>query len=146
MSTCVNIACGWEIFRQFFVQPGDLPPTSVNFPCDQEVFSQLPSNFHAASRSPPTSVNLPCCWEIFRQLFMRPVGLPITSGNFSCDSATFRELPSTFLASRRPSVQFCQLSVQQRELPSKSVNFPCDQNFCQHPVWPEDFLSTSVNF
>ena len=139
LSSSVNISCGWEIFCQLSVQPGDFSPTYVNFPCDRETFRQLPSNFRAARRSPPTSVNLLCCREIFHQLSVWPVGFLITSGSFPCDSSTFHELPSTFLAAGRPSVQFCQLSVQQRELLSKSVKFLCNQkNFRQHSVWPGD--------
>ena len=50
--------------------------SSVNFPCSQETFHQLPSNFHTAGSSPPTSVNLPCCRDNFRQLSLRQCDLP----------------------------------------------------------------------
>ena len=170
LSTSVNIPCGWEIFHQLSVLPGDLPLTSVYFTCDRPSanFYQL---FLLLGDLLPTSINLPCCRVIFLQLFVQPVGLPITFGNFPCDSATFPELPSTFLAAGRPSVNFCPcsvwpgdllstfhaasrpsvqfrpLSVRQKELQSKSVNFLCDQkNFCEHTVWPGELPSTSINF
>ena len=45
------------------------------------------------------------------------------SVNFSRAWVAFLQLPSTIHAAGRPSVNFCQLPVQQKDLSSTSVNF-----------------------
>ena len=60
---------------------------------------------------------------------------------------TFRQLKSTYCATGRPSVNFCQLSVRPGELLSNSVNFPCGQKrFHEFSVRPGNFPSSSINF
>ena len=137
--------------------PGDLPSTSVNcfaagrpsvnFPCGQDTFHQLPSAFRGAGRS---SVN-------FRQLSVQAKDLPLTSVDFLCNSGTFRQLLSTSHEARRTSVNFCNLSVWPRELPSTSINFLCVRrlpvNFRQLSmrqrdslfVWSENHAATSIS-
>ena len=119
LTISVNCTCSQKTLCLLFVQPGDLPSTSVNFPLQlgdsliisvnflyhQENFCQCLSTLHAVSK---TTINFPCGRETFRQLL------------------------STFCAAGRPSVNFCQLSVRPGDIPSTSVYFPCGQeNFGQ---------------
>ena len=133
LSTFVSFPCGRETFRQL---PSILGPTFVNFQFGRENFRKFSLNFHAA-RIP--SVNFPCIRKTFCQLpltfreavspvnfslswcglenfrelpssSVRQRDLSSTSVNFPCDQETFRQLPSTFHASR-----------------TTSVNFPCGQ-------------------
>ena len=75
----------------------------VNFCQLSERLRKLPStsvNFIAARRP----------YSNFRQLFVRPGDFPLTSVNFPCSRETFRQLPSTSCATRRPSsagIPFC---------------------------------------
>ena len=122
-------------FCQYSVQPGDLLPTYINFPCSQWTLCQLPSTFRVARRLPSTSINLTCSWESFRQLLStfrtarRPsinllqlFGCPgdhlSTSVNFLCCLYTFCQLLSIFRAAGRPSVNFPKVSLQPEDLPS----------------------------
>ena len=86
------------------------------------------------------------------------------SVKFLYNPTTFRNLPSTFGAAERTSVNFRYHSVQQGELLSIFVNFACGKetfrqlllsyrasggtsvNFCQLSVWPGYLLSTPTNF
>ena len=79
------------------------------------------------------------------------------SVNFPFVRGTFRQLWSTLRVSAVPSINFPQhfvhpwdllkCSVQLLDLPSTSVNYPCDLGiFCQLSVHPRDLQSTSVNF
>ena len=104
-STSVNFPCCQKTFRQLSVNTGDLPLTFVNLPCFQYIFLQFTSTFHVARRP---SAN-------FCELYMWPEEIPSTfcaSGRsaqifvyFPCGWETFRPLPSTFV----PPVTFCQL-------------------------------------
>ena len=84
-------------FHQFSMQTAKFLTASVNFSCCQNTFCQ-PSNFVLSGDRPKTFVSFPCRRE------------------------TFCQLPSTFCVASRPSVNFSQLSVLQRN----SVNFSCD--------------------
>ena len=96
------------------------------------------------------------------------------SVNFPCDLETIRvilapleifcQILSTFRVARRTSVNFRQLSVQQGDLPSTSINILCHwetfpqlpSSFCtagrpfvkfwQLSVWPEELPSIFVSF
>ena len=70
--------------RELFVQPEDLPSTSVNFMCSQETFHRQLLTFRRARR-------------------------PFI--NFSKYSVRTEELLSTFFVAGRPSGNFWQLSV-----------------------------------
>ena len=112
-------------FRQNSVWPGDLPSTSVKPPCFREIFRQLPSTFCAAGRHcsnyrqlsvppinlPSTSVNSPCSLKTFRELSVRPGEFSSTFVYFLCCQEACCQLPSTFHAAGRHSVNFHQLSV-----------------------------------
>ena len=141
LSTCVNFLCGCRTYRQLTVQPRDHSPTfhasegpSINFPyvcwCSNN-FRQLsvhpkdyPSNFCVSTEH--------CV--IFSNHYVRPQGLPSTSVNFCtflapsvnipCDHGSIYQLSSTLRASTGPSVNFCQLSLSPRDIPSTSVKFP----------------------
>ena len=72
-----------------------------------------------------------------RQLPVRPLVLTGPSVNFKCLRMIFRQIPSTFSASARPSCNFCQLSVQLWDISSKFDNFPCGcETLCQLLVRP----------
>ena len=118
-------------FCRPFVRQGDLPSTSVNFPCGRQTFHHLLS----------TSDNFPCSQETFRHLLVLQVDLASTfradwrlSINFCQISVQPEDLTSTFCqlsiltedlpvaqTTGRSSVKFCELSVQLEDLPS---------NFC----------------
>ena len=91
----------------------------------------------------------------------------MTPGDFPSDCVNFR-------AAIRPSINFCEVSLRQRDFPQNSINFPCSREiFCQLPsifcaagnssvifrelcvrpvdaasisVLPVDLPSTSINF
>ena len=70
------------------------------------------------------------------------MGLLSNSTSSSCVHGTFCQL-SIFCPSAGLSVNFHQLSVHQRDLPSTSVNFPCvSGTFHKLSVHPWDFPST----
>ena len=116
-------------FHQLSWQPGDLPSTSVNFPCSQETFHQLPSTFCVARRP---FVSFLCDWETFRQ--------------YLGGRETFLQHLSNSREAGR-SVKFLQLSVEPGDLSSTSFTFTCGwETICQPSLWPEDFPSNSVNF
>ena len=119
-----------------FVQPADLPSTSVKILCDPETLCKLPSTFHAAGRTFVNLVNFLYGWETFVnicELAVTQGDLPSTSVNIPCHQKTFRQLPSTFCVAKRLSINFSLLPVQRetfRPLPSAyhvatklSVNF-----------------------
>ena len=57
-----------------------------------------------------------------------------------------KDLPSTFHTTARHSVNLRSLFVQPGDLPSTSVNFPCGQETIrEHSVWQGELPSTSVN-
>ena len=93
-------------FCKLSMQPGDLLLTSVNFPCGQETFHQLPSSFRAAGRPSAT----------FHELSVRQGDPPLISVIFPFRRESFREIPSSFFAVGRPSVNFCQVSVRTGDL------------------------------
>ena len=148
-SPSVNFSCSSEIIRQLLstFRADDRP--AVNIPCGRDTLRQLPSTFHAG-RGP--SVN-------FRQISKLPVDLRSNYVNFSGSLVAFhqyfvgpqtsRQIPSTFCAVERPSVNFCQLSMPLSHLLSTSIKFPCTwETFHQLPstfLQPVD-LSNSVNF
>ena len=66
--------------------------------------------------------------------------------NISYGHKTFRQLPSTYCAVGRPSINFRQLFLHPGELLSNSISFPYNQTFCQHFVWLRGLPSTSINF
>ena len=92
----MNFPSSKKTIRQFYVRPGYLSSTSVNFPCGQLDFRllsmrlvDLPStsiNFHVAGRP---SIN-------FHQPSVQPGDLLLTSVNFPHGWDTFRQLSSTF--------------------------------------------------
>ena len=84
---------------------GDLPLTSVNFPCCRDCVNFC-HNYHATEKLP---VN-------FHQLSMWPGYLPSTFVNFPCDQETFYKIPSTMCAAGRPCVKFCQFSIRPGDL------------------------------
>ena len=103
LSRCtVNSPCGQYTFRQLpstSVRLGDLPSTShfSHIFVQPGTLRQLPLTFGVAARP---FVN-------FRQLSMWPGDLLSTSVNFHCGQYTFRELLSTFCTTGKPSVNFC---------------------------------------
>ena len=123
-----------ETFRQLSTRTGVHTLNSVNFRCDQETFSEFSLTFLADSRPSINFRLLLCSRETFRQHSFQPVQFPSTSINFLCGWETFCQLPSTFRAYRRtsvnfrhlsvppgrPSVNFCLLSVHTGDLPSSS--------------------------
>ena len=131
--TSVKFPCSLGTFRYLLPSFCAARRLMVKFLCGRETFLQLPSTFCAAGRP---SIN-------FCQIFLRPetfCQLPLTflaasrlrTVNILCGQETFRQLLSTFCASRRPSVHFRQLSVTLGDLPSTSVNFLFSQkNFHQ---------------
>ena len=114
--------------------------TSINFPWGQETFRQFPSTLHNDRRASSTFLVAggPCI--TFHQLSVLPGNLSTTSVNFLCGRKTIRQLPWTFCAAGRHSVNFRQLFVRPADLLSTSVNFR------QLFVRPADLLSTSVDF
>ena len=135
-------------FRLDSMQPGDLPSTSVNFPCGRYTLLQisvrpgdfqLPSTFHAAGRP---SVNFLCSQGNFCQL---PSTFYVV-GRCCANVA----LLSTFPAADTLSVNFRHVSMQLEDLLSisstfyvarrPSINFLCGRersvNFCQLSMWP----------
>ena len=113
--------------------PGDIKSTSVNSPCDQQIFCQhsvrpgdLPSdcvNFRATIRP---SIN-------FCEVSLRRGDFPVNSINFPCGREIFCQLPSTFRAAGNSSVIFRELCV--RPVDAASIS-----------VLPVDLPSTSINF
>ena len=115
------------------MQLGDIPSTSVNFPCGRETFRQHPSTVRAAGR--PLST------------FHAAVGLLLTSSNFPCDSGIFCELTSIFCTAGRLSDNVHQISVHPGDALSTSINFKCSlDTFCQLSMLPGDLPLTSVKF
>ena len=129
-------------FHQLSVRPQDLPPTCVDSMFVSGTFSHFPLTI-CASMGPSKNV-LCTCWT-FRQLqatFRAVVG---PSGNSQCGHRTFLQVASTFRAAVVPSatfhvvagssvnfssshgcsVNFHQLSVHQRDLPTTKGKFPC---------------------
>ena len=110
-----------------------LPSTSVDLPCGQEPFRQLPSNCRAARRH---SVYFASNFRADR----RPT---INICQLSVLPRDLHQVPLPFRETWRPSVSFSPLSVQPGDLPSNSNNFPCGQrpsvNFRYISVWLGDF-------
>ena len=77
-------------FRDLFMWPGDLLPTSSKFPCRWETFGKLPSTLRVARR---------------------------LSIKFHCSQDTIRPLLSIFHVARRPSIVFCQLFLRPGDIP-----------------------------
>ena len=121
---------------------------SVNFPCDHE------STFCAD-----------CGLSVsFHHLLMRLQGLPSTFITFPFCQWTFHQLPLTFHAAARSSVNICavaslciifsQPSLPQRELllilhsaVGPFVNFPCSRGrICQPSMLSQDIPSTFIAF
>ena len=140
----INIPASRETFRQLsstLHAAVDLPLTSVNLLCGQEIFHQLLLTFLTACRPtvnfrlisvqplhlPSTSVNFPCGQRTVRELFVRLGGVPSTFFNFSRDRETFHQPSSAVHALGRPSIKFHQVSVLTGDFPSTSVNFPCSR-------------------
>ena len=147
-----NIPCESWTIHQLSVRPRDLPSISMNFSCIHRTISQLPSTFRASEGLPvnfrqiavylwdplTTSVNFPCVHGSFHEFptaFRASAGLSVNFRhllrvtrhivNLRQSSVHPRDLLSTFCASARPSIYFCQLSVCLWGLPLASVNFPC---------------------
>ena len=91
---------------------------------------------------------------------MQPGDPPSPFANFTCVRPTFHQRPSNLRTDGKHSVNFHQLSVLPRHLPSTTINFPgilpstsvkfpCSQghsiNFREPSVQPGDFPSTFVN-
>ena len=113
----------------------DHPSTFVNFPYSRETFLKFLTTFRPEGRPfhnyclhnvqpgdfPSSFINLPCSWKTFLnlcQLSMWLEDLPSTS--------------STLRAPERPSVIFCQRSVQLGDLKSIFVNILFGwENFCK---------------
>ena len=75
------------------------------------------------------------CEDDLRQLSVHQRDLPSASVNIPYDREAFCQLPSTFRAAGRTSINFCQLSIPTGDLLSLSVSFPCDrETFCQLPL------------
>ena len=120
-------------------------------------FCQLQSTFHAVAK---LSVNFPCNNGTSCLLSIRQHHILSNSINFHQLSMHPRDLPSTFLVSTRPSINFlcgCETFYKLpstlvhppyfRQIPSNSINFPCaHRRFCQLFIRQWDLLSTSVNF
>ena len=146
-------------FCQLSRQPGYLASTFVDFQRGWETLRQLPSTFRTARRP---SMNFPCSVRPCISFQQLPFGqkpsvnfsqqcmlgdLPQTSIKFPCSRDTFRQIPSTFRAARRPSVNFRQVFVLLDDLPSTSVKFLFSQKIIREiSVWPGDFSSNSSNF
>ena len=131
------------------MQLGDLPTTSVNFPCDQKILCQLLSTFHATRRPSANVYQLCVRPEEFQSTFREAEDLPSNSVHFPCSQKTFHRLLSTFGVAGRPFFNFRQHSLRPGDLMSTSMNFCAAEgpsiNFCQHSVLPGDLSSTSVN-
>ena len=166
LSTCVILPCGWETLcqllstfsaatdflsnfcttaRPFFNFQGNLLQISVKFPCCQITLRQFPFGLETLRQFLSTF----CVTGIFSVNFLQLSVLPeyflTTSMLFPCCQKTFcqenfGQLPSTFRAAGRPSVNFvnfpcgretflhlCQHSVSTGEIPTTSVNVLCDQ-------------------
>ena len=77
---------------------------------------------------------------------MKLIDLPLTPVNLPYDQETIHQLLSTFCATGRHSINFCQLSVQPEDLPSTSCSAGRHSiNFFEVSVRPGDLLSTSFN-
>ena len=99
LSTSVNIPCCQETFRNIPLTlraPGDLLSTSINILCSQETFRILLLIFHVAGMPSVT----------FYQLSVQPGDCTSYSAAILCGREIFRKLPSTFRATGRPSVNF----------------------------------------
>ena len=161
-------------FSKCSVWPGEFPfrqlqstfhatrRPSVKFPCGWETFRQLPSTFYAA-RNPSFNFRQHSKWtedqkilyflchqKIFRHLpsTFCPAGRPFIKFRplFTCLGDPLSN-SSTFHAAWKPSVNLRQLSSRLEDIPSTSVNFPCDQKtFHQVSLWLGNFPTTSVNF
>ena len=118
LQSTFNAAGGLSVlFRQLTVRPQDLLATAINFPCGCRTF-----HHHS----------------------VLPVDLWSTSVNFL---ATFRQLPAPVRAAKKPSINFRQLSVRLRDLPSASVNLPCCcGTFHQLPSTFCSAAGPSINF
>ena len=164
-STFVNFPSRKETFCRLsssFVRLVDLPSTfiaarkySMNFPYGLENFRQILSTFRAPGRHSinfrqlymqPEDLSIfriaGRAFVKFRQLFVLPGDFPSTSVNITCGWETFHQLPSSFCAAVRHSMNFRSLSmqpeelrqlfVQPRDLPSTFINFPIHRvTFCQ---------------
>ena len=166
------------------MHPLDLPSTSVNF-CQLSVRPQeLPLTVRASAGTsvnfaqhsirlwelPSISVNFPYVSGKFHQLSVHPLELPSTSVNYP-GALGILSNSVNFLWIRRPSVNFCQLSVRLwdlsstfrasvelsvkfggpsvrlRDLPSISVSFPCVcGTFCQFWSTLRASAVPSINF
>lgn len=132
-------------FRHFSLQPEDLPPTPSTFCVDGRCYINLRKHFVRPEYFPSTSVNFPCRHKTFCQHSARPRDFPSTSVRFPCSWVTFqlisvnflcgreiRQILTTFHVAGRPSLNFCEISVGPRVLPStflavgtRSINNPC---------------------
>ena len=113
----------------------------------------LPQVVSDTSESPPGRfgrfVKFPCCRENFRQLPPTFHAAEKYSVNFSHLFMQPEDFPSTFCAAERLSVKFCRLSVRLGDLPSTFVLFPSGWGtFIQMlstSVRPGDVSTTSIN-
>ena len=126
----VNFPCVCRNFHRLFMHPWDLPSISV-------FCRTFPSNFRVTA---DPSINFPCGHGTFRQLSLCLRNLLSTFVIFPCLCWTLRKLLANFLDSEGTSVNFCQISVGPRDLPSTfpasvgpSVNFPCVHGTCYQP-------------
>ena len=136
-STFVTFLCCREPSINFclhYVQPLDLPSTSVYFPYGCGTLRQLPSisgscrtfrqilcslgNCHQLSMLSQdllsTSATFLCYWGTsvnFRKLAVWLRELPSVSVNFLCTHGTFHQLPSLFRTGGGPSINFRRLSM-----------------------------------
>ena len=118
-STSANFPYGQETFRQLSAFPVDLRElsvrlrelllTSVNILCGQETLRQKPSTFHAGGKPSTNIRQLPCRRKTFCQLPSTFCAAVRISLNFLYDRENFRQLLSTFCAAERSSVNFRQL-------------------------------------
>ena len=131
--------------------------SSVNFSCGQDAFHQLQSNFRAAERSSVTFCQHSLCPGELSSTSVNLLFWQKTFCELPCGRENFCQLPSTFCAAGRPSINFRQLVVcreTNRQLSSTlGVAGGPSNNLRQPSVWPEDCLSTfcavgrhSINF
>ena len=74
----ISILCGAVNFSELPMWLGDLPSTSINFPCGWKIYLNFPCEWHNTFNFrlhsvrlvdlPSTSVNIPWHWENFCQL------------------------------------------------------------------------------
>ena len=104
----INILCSQESFRQLWSTVLAAGKLSVNF----RQISVPPGHI------PSTSLNIPCSQKTLCHLSVRLRHLPSIFVNILCGPETFRQLLSTFRATRTHSVYFLEHSVRPEDPPS----------------------------